>query len=183
MRFVKQEGIRDCGITCLYNIIRYYGGNVSIEKLRELTETNEKGTSIYNIIKTSKELGLEAKAYRCELNDLANVEFPIIAYIKLNNYYHFVIIKDIDIDKVSIFDPIRGDTSYNEEEFLNIWQKIIITFKRNGNIVNENSYYFNYMKELIINNKKLIIILLIIYLTISIIFFAFENIIISFVLP
>lgn len=174
MRFVKQEGIRDCGITCLFNIIRYYGGNVSVEKLRELTETNEKGTSIYNIIKTSRELGLEAKAYKCELNDLANIEFPIIAYMKLNNYYHFVILKDIDIDKVSIFDPIKGDISYTEEEFLNIWQRIIITFKRDGNIVNENTYYFNYLKELVLNNKKLIIILLLIYLSISIIDIVFS---------
>ena len=168
MRYVKQEGIRDCGITCLYNIIRYYKGDVSLEKLRELTDTNENGTSIYNIIKASKSLGLEAKAYRCELNDLANIEFPIIAYIKLNNYYHFVSIKDIDIDKISIFDPIRGDISYNEDDFINVWQRIIITFKPNGKVVNENIYYFDYMKELVLNNKKLIIILLSIYLSVSI---------------
>ena len=96
MRYVKQEGIRDCGIACLYNIIRYYNGSVSLEKLRELTHTNENGTSIYNLMEASKAIGLNAKAYRCSLNDLANLDFPMIAYIKLNNYYHFVIIKDID---------------------------------------------------------------------------------------
>ena len=169
MRYVKQEGIRDCGITCLYNIIRYYKGNVSIEKLRELTHTNENGTSIYNILETSKTLGLDAKAYRCDLNDLANLEFPIIAYLKLDKYYHFVIIKDIDIDKISIFDPIRGDIDYSMEEFTNVWQNIIITFKKDGEIVNENSYYFDYLKELILSNKKLIIILLSIYLLVAII--------------
>ena len=169
MRYVKQTGIRDCGITCLYNIIRYYKGNVSIEKLRELTHTNENGTSIYNLVETSKTLGLDSKAYRCNLNDLSNIEFPIIAYLKLNNYYHFVIIKDIDIDKISIFDPIRGDIDYSMEEFTNVWQNIIITFKRNGKIVNENSYYIDYLKELILNNKKLIIILLSIYLLVTII--------------
>ncbi len=169
MRYVKQTGIRDCGITCLYNIIRYYKGNVSIEKLRELTHTNENGTSIYNLVEASKTLGLDSKAYRCNLNDLSNIEFPIIAYLKLNNYYHFVIIKDIDIDKISIFDPIRGDIDYSMEEFTNVWQNIIITFKRNGKIVNENSYYIDYLKELILNNKKLIIILLSIYLLVTII--------------
>ena len=174
MRYVKQEGIRDCGISCLYNIIRYHKGNVSIEKLRELTETNENGTSIYNIIKASKELGLEAKAYRCELNDLSNVEFPIIAYIKLNNYYHFVIIRDIDIDCISIFDPVRGNISYTEEEFINVWQKVVITFEEKGKIINENTYYSDYLKELVFNNKKLIIILLIIYLSVSIIDIIFS---------
>ena len=169
MRYVKQEGIRDCGITCLYNVIRYYKGNVSIEKLRELTHTNEYGTSIYNILEASKSLGLEAKAYKCGLNDLANLEFPIIAYLKLNNFYHFVIIKDIEFDEIHIFDPIRGDIDYSMDEFLKVWQNIIITFKQIGNIVNENTYYFDYLKEEIINNKNLIIILLVVYVIVSII--------------
>ena len=169
MRYVKQSGIRDCGITCLYNIIRFHKGDVSIEKLRELSHTNENGTSIYNLMETSKSLGLNAKAYRCELNDLSKVEFPIIAYIKLNNYYHFVIIKDVEVDNILVFDPIRGDISYTIDEFLKDWQNIIITFKKEGKIVNENTYYFDYLKELVLNNKNLMIILLIIYLVITII--------------
>ena len=169
MRYVKQEGIRDCGITCLYNIIRYYNGDVSIEKLRELTHTNENGTSIYNLIEASNSLGLNAKAYKCNLNDLANLEFPMIAYIKLNNFYHFVILKDIEMDNISIFDPIRGDISYSIDEFIDVWQNIIITFKQDGKIVNENTYYFDYLKEEILNNKVLIIILLSIYLLITIV--------------
>lgn len=168
MRYVKQEGIRDCGVACLYNIIRYYKGNVSTEKLRELIHTNKNGTSIYNILEASKTLGLNAKAYRCSLNDLANIEYPIIAYIKLNSYYHFVIIKDIDIDNISIFDPIRGDISYSIEEFTSIWQNIIITFKKEGKIIDENTYYLDYLKELILKNKVLIMILLSIYLLVTI---------------
>jgi len=169
MRYVKQTGIRDCGITCLYNIIKYYKGDVSIEKLRELTHTNENGTSIYNLMEASKALGLSSKAFRCNLNDLANMEFPIIAYLKINNYFHFVIIKDIEFDKISIFDPIRGDIDYTMDEFTNVWQNIIVTFKKEGKIVNDNYYYLDYLKELIFNNKKLIIILLSIYMLVSII--------------
>ena len=168
MRYVKQEGIRDCGITCLYNIIKYYNGSVSLEKLRDLTHTDKNGTSIYNMMEASKAIGLNAKAYRCSLNDLSNLDFPIIAYIKLNNYYHFVIIKDIDFDSINIFDPIKGDITYTIEEFTDIWQNIIITFKQEGKIVNENTYYLDYLKEEIINNKILIIILLSIYLIVTI---------------
>lgn len=168
MRYVKQEGIRDCGITCLYNIIRYYNGSVSLEKLRDLTHTDENGTSIYNLMEASKTIGLNAKAYRCSLNDLANLDFPMIAYIKLNNFYHFIIIKDIDFDSINIFDPIRGDISYTIEEFTSIWQNIIITFKQEGKIINENTYYLDYLKEEILNNKVLIIILLSIYLIVTI---------------
>ena len=174
MKYIKQEGIRDCGITCLYNIIKFYKGHVSMDKLRELTNTNENGTSVYNLIKASNELGLGAKAYECELNDLSNIDFPIIAYIKLNNFYHFVIIKDIDFDKVCIFDPIRGHINYNTDDFLNVFQNIVITFCKKDKIVNEKNYYLNYLQELIFNNKKLLIILLIIYSLLSIIDFIYQ---------
>lgn len=174
MIYIKQDGIKDCGITCLYNIIKFYKGNISIEKLRELTNTNENGTSIYNLINTSNKLGLEAKAYECELNDLSNVDFPIIAYIKLNNFYHFVIIKDIDFDKVSVFDPIRGHIDYSTDDFLKEFQNIVITFKKTDNLVNERVYYLNYLKELVLSNRKLLIILLSLYLLVSIIDFIYQ---------
>ena len=174
MKYIKQEGIKDCGITCLYNIIRFYKGNVSLEKIRELTKTNENGTSIYNLVEASNKIGLEAKAFECELNDLSNIDFPIIAYIKINNYYHFVIIKDIDFDKVSVFDPIRGHIDYKTDDFLNEFQNIVITFKRTDNIVNERIYYLNYLKKLILSNKKILIILLIIYFLVTIFDFIYQ---------
>ena len=84
MRFTKQEGIRDCGICCMQNIIRYYGGFLNTEKLRKLTNTDENGTSIYNIIRVSNDIGFESKAYKCDINDLNNLSFPL----QVNLLYH-----------------------------------------------------------------------------------------------
>ena len=39
-KYERQHGIKDCGVTCLYNIIKYYNGNISMSKLRRLTKTN-----------------------------------------------------------------------------------------------------------------------------------------------
>ncbi|MBR2712282.1 MAG: ATP-binding cassette domain-containing protein [Bacilli bacterium] len=159
MRYQRQEGIRDCGVCCLYNIIRFHNGNIDLEKLRSLTKTNENGTSIYNIVETANKLGFKSKAYKCDINDLASIELPIIAYIKLDSYYHFVIIDDIDVDKITIFDPIRGKLSYSYELFNKEWQKIIITFERSGDIVKENSNYINYLNDLVMNNKNKLIVI------------------------
>lgn len=174
MRYVKQDGIKDCGVACLYNIIRYHKGNVSMNKIRKLTNTNENGTSIYNIVETAKKLGLDSKAYNCELNDLSNIDFPVIAYMRINNFYHYVIIKDIDIDKITIFDPIRGNISYLIDNFLNEFQNIIITFKKTNNIVNEQNDFINYLKELVLNDKKFLIVLLSLYLITSILDLLFQ---------
>ena len=50
MKVVLQDGIKDCGVCCLLSIIRYYGGDVSREYLREITNTTKDGVSFYNLI-------------------------------------------------------------------------------------------------------------------------------------
>ena len=47
MKIVLQDGFKDCGICSLLSIIRFYGGEVSKEYLRELTNTTKSGVSVY----------------------------------------------------------------------------------------------------------------------------------------
>lgn len=160
MKYIKQEGLRDCGVCCLFNIIRYYGGYINIEKLRQMTQTNENGTSIYNLVNTANELGFNSKAYKCSINDFHSITYPAIAFIKLNEFNHFIIIKSIGIDQIFTFDPIRGDRVYKIDDFLKEWQNIIITFDKNNEIVKERDYYINYLINIIKDNKNLMIFLL-----------------------
>ena len=157
IRFVRQEGLRDCGVCALLNIIRYYGGNIDIEKLRKLTNTNENGTSIYNLVNTSNKLGFNSKAYKCDIEHLYDQTFPLVAYIKIKDFYHYVILLDIDIDNVYIFDPIRGNLKYSILDFEKEWQKIIITFDRKGDLVKEKNIYSKYLSDLFNKYKKSII--------------------------
>lgn len=158
-KYERQHGIKDCGVTCLYNIIKYYNGNISMSKLRRLTKTNENGTNVYNIVNASNSLGLKAEAYRCEFNDLSNVKLPIIAHIKLDNKYdHFVILEKINNEKIIVQDPIRGKVVYDDISFKKEWTGFIITFdkmnnlvkeKQNGAFINLKSYIFLYKKILL----------------------------------
>ena len=60
MKIVLQDGNSDCGVASLLSIIKYYGGNISIEKLREMTNTTKEGVSAYNLIEASKLLGFSS---------------------------------------------------------------------------------------------------------------------------
>lgn len=158
-KYERQHGIKDCGVTCLYNIIKYYNGNISMSKLRRLTKTNENGTNVYNIVNASNSLGLKAEAYKCEFNDLSNVKLPIIAHIKLDNKFdHFVILEKINNEKIIVQDPIRGKVVYDDISFKKEWTGSIITFdkmnnlvkeKQNGAFINLKSYIFLYKKILL----------------------------------
>ena len=167
-KYFRQEGIQDCGICSLFNIVRYYGGNIDIEKLRDITNTNENGTSIYNLVNASNKIGFESKAYRCRFNDLESCRLPLIGYMKIQGYSHFVIITDINNDKVSIFDPIRGRITYSVDDFLKEWDNIIITYDRKGDIVKEPNAYVNYLVSTFKKYKNTIIVLMVLSLICSI---------------
>lgn len=148
-KYIKQDGLKDCGVCCLYNIIKYYGGSIDIDKLRIMTKTDSNGTNIYNMVLAANNLGLKAEAYKCELNDLCSLQFPIIAHIKIDNScYHFIIIDKVVDDELVIFDSIRGILKYSMEDFEKEWTNIIITFKPTTNIIKEkeNNRYFNIFK-------------------------------------
>ena len=63
---VLQDGIKECGSACLLSIIKYYGGNVSLERILELTKTTKEGTNFYNLGEAAKEIGLTSKGYQIE---------------------------------------------------------------------------------------------------------------------
>ena len=45
--FIKQDNIKDCGCACLGMIINFYGGNLPIDQIRDLTKTDKNGTNFY----------------------------------------------------------------------------------------------------------------------------------------
>ena len=47
--FVRQNEMKDCGISCLDMIIRYYKGFVNKNTLLEMTKTNKNGTTAYHL--------------------------------------------------------------------------------------------------------------------------------------
>ena len=167
-KYIGQQNSKDCGVICLYNIINYYKGSISLTKLRNMLNTNKEGTSVYDIVCTSNKLGLETEAYKCELNDICSLKLPIIAHIKLDGKYnHFVIIDKLIDDEIIIFDPIRGYINYEMEDFEKIWTNIIITFKKTKNLIKESDENFNTYSKIIFNNISIITLTLFISIILS----------------
>ncbi|MBO6145596.1 MAG: ATP-binding cassette domain-containing protein [Bacilli bacterium] len=167
-KYIGQQNSKDCGVICLYNIINYYKGSISLTKLRNMLNTNKEGTSVYDIVCTSNKLGLETEAYKCELNDICSLKLPIIAHIKLDGKYnHFVIIDKLIDDEIIIFDPIRGYINYEMEDFEKIWTNIIITFKKTKNLIKESDKNFNTYSKIIFNNISIITLTLFISIILS----------------
>lgn len=142
--FVKQEGLKDCGVACLLMIIRYYNGNISIEKLRDMTKTDKNGVTAYHIKLASEKLGFDCEAYK--INNLyTNIKLPCIAHTINESFNHYVVIYEIDkVNKeVIIADPASRIKKMSFDEFNKIFDNIIITFFPNKKIVNNKTLTFN----------------------------------------
>lgn len=128
--FVKQEGLKDCGASCLLMIVRYYKGNLSIERLRDLTRTSKNGTSAYNIVDASIKLGFDAHGIKCDLSDFKSVILPCIAHVVIDNSYkHFVVIYEVNFEKnyLVIGDPAKCVRKISFDDFNKIWSHVLIT--------------------------------------------------------
>lgn len=135
--FVKQEGLKDCGCACLLMIIKYYKGNVSIERLRDLTHTNKNGTSAYNLVNASSELGFYSQGLKGSISDLSDVIFPCIAHVVIDGMYkHYIVIYEVNFDKKNLIiaDPAKGIKKISFDNFSSIWSGVLITLYPNRSI-------------------------------------------------
>ena len=157
---VLQDGIKECGAACLLSIIKYHGGNTSIDRLLELTKTTKEGTNFYNLQEAAKEIGLISKGYKIDnIDNLTQIEKPFISQIIKNNYKHFVVIYKIKKDKLIIMDPAKGMVKLRIDEFSKLWTGYILMLEpyKKLPIYDENNYVISNIKDILYNNKKIII--------------------------
>lgn len=164
---VLQEGTKDCGAACLQSIIHYYGGNVTLERLIELTKTTKEGTTFYNLKEASEEIGLATRSYRVsDIEKIKEINIPFICQITKNNYTHFVVVYKIKDNKLLIMDPSIGKQSIDIFDFNNIWTGNIMLFEKVSTLpLEENPNITNRLiKEVLKNNKGNIIFVMILSL-------------------
>ena len=164
---VLQDGAKDCGAACLRSIIQYYGGNVTLERLIELTKTTKEGTTFYNLKEASEEIGLATRSYRVDdIEKIKEINIPFICQITKNNYTHFIVVYKIKDNKLLIMDPSMGKHSIDIFDFNNIWTGNIMLFEKVSTLpLEEDPNITNRLiKEVLKNNKGNIIFVMILSL-------------------
>jgi ABC-type bacteriocin/lantibiotic exporter with double-glycine peptidase domain len=138
--FVRQHDTTDCGVACLRSLLRYYGGEVSPERLREISGTNRQGTTLLGMQQAAFALGFAAEG--CEADDLAALVDhgqPCVLHVLIpGNLQHYVVwygLTYIDPGSVEkrhaagspvrlhlVGDPGRGMVTLTDAELDAMWQ-------------------------------------------------------------
>ena len=173
MKIVRQRDIKDCGVCSLASIIEYYGGYISLEKLRLDTKTTNEGTTALNIIEASKKYGFDAIGIKVSNLKDPKIFLPAIAHmVQKNGVNHYVVIYKITDKKVILMDPAKGKVVKTKDEFYEEWSHILLIFrpKRKIAIFQKENSLFNIFFRILFHEKKLF---LLIFLT-SIFMIAFS---------
>jgi len=131
LEFISQLDKKDCGITCLLMILKYYGGEASREYLRLLAHQDQYGVNAFYLIDAANHLGLEGKGITGPLEEMPCSFLPCIAHVHLNGYEHFVVIEKINHKSqyVYIVDPARGKLKYSFKEYQKISTNQYLCFR------------------------------------------------------
>ena len=124
---VRQRDIKDCGVCCIQSLIIYYGGYVSLERLRLDTYQDTKGITAYHIVETLKKYQFKSFGEKVKEKDLNKILLPCIVHFEYpNGLTHFVVLLKVNNSSVVLMDPAKGKVTMKKKEFLSLWTKVVI---------------------------------------------------------
>lgn len=128
MKSVKQRDRSDCGVACLAAIASHYDMQLSVAHIRQLTGTDQSGTSIFGLIQASKQLGFIARAVKAQTEELSEIAFPAIAHVLVRGkHFHYVVVLKVRKSRVTVMDPATGRFSKHPiEHFRQIWTGVMV---------------------------------------------------------
>ena len=171
---VIQEEQSDCGVSCLLSIIKYYGGDESLENLRISSLTTDEGVSAYNLIECAKQYGFDCIGIKEKNIDKLNL--PCIAHLKINNTLsHFVVIYERNASSVIIMDPAVGLIKEGKSIFESKFTGVVISLYPKEKLMKKkikNILWQNIFKELKKSKWSLILIIILnlIFVLLSIVY-------------
>jgi ATP-binding cassette subfamily B protein RaxB len=113
MLLIRQAEAAECGLACVGMVASAYGYRTDLPALRQQFAVSLKGTTLKDIIDIGNEIGLGARAVRCELNELREIRTPAILHWDMS---HFVVLKSATKKKITLYDPARGKAELSIDE-------------------------------------------------------------------
>lgn len=125
--FVPQLNSTECGVCVLTMILRYYGAYYSINEIRNHLPSGRDGVTIRRLINGFLNYGIDATAYRGDVDSKSVLPLPAIVTWEEG---HYVIIERINRKYMYIVDPNLGRLKITSDEFVKGYSGIIILLKK-----------------------------------------------------
>lgn len=130
---VQQRTDFSCGAAAMATLLNEaYGWDLSEEQVIEgmLAEADQQqvqqmGFSMLDMKRYAEIMGLRARGYRLQPEQLVEVKVPAIVLIDVRGYKHFVVMQVSSDNWVYIGDPVLGHKKMTLDEFAQGWNGIV----------------------------------------------------------
>lgn len=109
-----QTEVAECGLACVAMISAYHGNRSEMRELRLRFSLSSKGASLQSVVEICTAMKMGSRALRLEIEDISELRLPCILHWDMN---HFVVLRTVKRDRVSIHDPVTGLRTYTLREF------------------------------------------------------------------
>ena len=167
MRSIKQYDSSDCGPACITYICNHYKKEILLSKIRELSKTTEKGSTMLGLVEALESLGFDVKAWRGN-REVFDKPFtlPCIARVYTKEgLSHFVVITKVNKNHIYIMDPAEGKIiKKKKEDFFQDFANELLLCIPNANFIPDKEKaksVFSRFATLILSQKKLFVLAII----------------------
>ena len=121
---IIQKWDTSCGAAALATLLTYHLGYPISEEETALKVKVRGGFSLLDMKRFASEIGLPSDGYSdMTIEQLAEMA-PMIVPIRVRGYDHFVVVKGVADERVSITDPGFGNYELPQATFESMWSKI-----------------------------------------------------------
>ncbi|MBR2529233.1 MAG: NHLP family bacteriocin export ABC transporter peptidase/permease/ATPase subunit [Blautia sp.] len=130
---IMQMEALECSAACLAMVLAYYDKWIPLEQVRLDCGISRNGSNARNLLLAARSYGLEADAYRIDLEVLKeHAIYPCIVHWEFN---HFVVLAGFSGNKAVINDPARGSLRLSMDEFDRAYTGVCLLFSPGENFV------------------------------------------------
>ena len=132
---VHQTEDFSCGAAALATILHYYYGTSITEreailgmfKEGDKEKIQQVGFSMLDMKNFAQSRNYHGQGYRLtNVNDLKDLNIPVITLIDTNRYKHFVVVRKVTDKYVFLADPSWGNRRMSLKDFEKVWNQIIL---------------------------------------------------------
>lgn len=110
---IHQAEVAECGLACIAMIAGYHGYQTDLLTLRRQFSISLKGSRLQDLIDLAQKLRMSSRAVKLDMDDLKNLKTPCLLHWDMD---HFVVLKKVSGDNVTIHDPAIGVVKYKMAE-------------------------------------------------------------------
>ncbi|MBR8842597.1 peptidase domain-containing ABC transporter [Pseudoalteromonas sp. JC3] len=111
---IRQTEAAECGLASLAMVSNYYGHKVDLATLRRKYTTSLQGMTLRAVMDVAVKMEFTVRPIKAPLELISQVKLPAILHWDMN---HFVVLKSVNRNSITIHDPAKGIREFTREEF------------------------------------------------------------------